>query len=396
MSVERNLTIGSIHSFFSMFLIVVPVLVPYWSSLGLSMKEILEIQAIFGVSVAVFEYPTGYIADLWSRKSSIIIGTFISACGFTLLPFAETYEALALYEIILALGSSLISGADIALIYDSISKDPNRLKHLGRLSQWSLIGEAVAALAASLLVMFSFQHVLWAQAIVMWVPFILSLFYIEPPTERMPKQAHLRNFTMVVKHILMGESITRLIFINATLWGLSSFCVVWLLQPYWQAEGVPVTYFGLLWAALMFFAAFASRSAHRVEKLWSAEGVLISLSLAACLGYLLMALTGGWVGVAVALLFYLTRGFTRVIFDDAFNWKVPSQFRATANSLRSLAFRLSYGVIGPVTGWCIDRFGLRATLAGMGCVTALCFIVFMIPLCRRIHELHVEYIPADS
>ena len=289
MLARRNLTIGCIHSFFSMFLIIVPVLVPYWTSLGLSMGEILEIQAIFGVSVAIFEYPTGYIADLWSRKASIVIGTFVSACGFSMLPFAHTYESLALFEVVLALGCSLVSGADTALIYDSLLKDPNRLKHLGTLGQWSLVGESVAALASVLLVKLSFEHVVWAQAIVMWAPFFLAFFYIEPPTERMPRQSHWKNFTVVLKHLFMGESIVRLIFINASVWSLSSFSVVWLLQPYWSAEGVPLTYFGLLWAGLMLFAAFASRMTHVVEKRWSAEGVLIALSLSAVLGYLLMA-----------------------------------------------------------------------------------------------------------
>ena len=101
MDYRRNLTIGCWSNFFTMFLIIVPILVPFWKSLGLSMTETLEIQALFGLSVAIFEVPTGYVADLWSRKASVCLGTFVAACGFTMIPFCTTYETILLYEIII-------------------------------------------------------------------------------------------------------------------------------------------------------------------------------------------------------------------------------------------------------------------------------------------------------
>ena len=159
-----------------MFLVIVPILVPFWLSLGLTMTEILEIQAIFGISVALFEIPTGYIADIWSRKASIMLGTFIVGCGFSLIPFATTYETLVTYEIIIALGGSFISGADIAIVYDSLPKDANRLKRIGSLHLWGLIGEGLAAITASFLILWSFTPILWIQALVGWIPFLLSLF----------------------------------------------------------------------------------------------------------------------------------------------------------------------------------------------------------------------------
>ena len=378
-----------------MFLLIVPILVPYWQSLGLTMGEILEIQAVFGVAVAVLEVPTGYIADMWSRKASICIGTFVGGCGFSMLPWATTYESLMVFEVILALGCSLVSGADISIVYDSLPADANRLKRLGSLSLWSLVGEAAAAILAGILVLWSFQSVVWAQVVVGWAPFVISLFYVEPPIEKMPHESHLKNFGVVVKHLVRGDPLMRSIFINSVVWGLSSFCVVWLIQPYWMQEKVPLSWFGVLWAALMLVAAAASKWTHVVERRWGAPSVFKALGVCAFAGYFLMAFTNGWVGVIAGTLFFVTRGFSSVMFNDAFNWRVPSSFRSTANSMRSLLFRLSYGVLGPGTGLILDRFGLSATLAVLGAITLVLFVVMMLPLCRKIGALHVEYIPSE-
>lgn len=378
-----------------MFLVVVPVIIPFWRTLGLSMLEILEIQAIFGLSVALFELPTGYIADLWSRKASVCLGTFITGCGFTMIPFCRTFETIVLYEVIIGLGASLISGADISMVYDSIKDDPNRLKHVGSLHTSALAGEAFAGLLASILILWSFTPILWAQVIVGWIPFILSFYYVEPPFERMKQTAHFANFIRVVRHVFAGEPLTRRIFLNALIWGQSSFCIVWLLQPYWEKQGVPLAYFGLMWSALMFVAAGASKATHSIERRWGARSVLLTLSLSAIVGYFVMACSNSWLGIAAGALFYINRGFAAVIFTDAFNWKIPTEFRATANSLRSLLFRLIYVPIGPATGWALESYGFSFTLAAFGVLTMLFFCCCMIPLCKQIHQLHVDYITAD-
>lgn len=392
MTYRRNLTIGCLHNFFTMFLVIVPILVPFWRSLGLSMQQILEIQAFFGLSVAIFEVPTGYIADLWSRKVSVCLGSFVAGCGFSMIPFCTTYETILLYELVIALGGSLISGADISIVYDSIKDDPNRLKHIGSLTTWSLVGEALAGILASILVLWSYTPILWAQVVVGWMPFILSWFYREPPFERMKQSSHFSNFWRVMRHLVLDERLTRLIFFNSLIWALSSFCVVWLLQPYWAERGVPLAYFGLIWSGLMFIAAGASKATHSLEKRWGPTSILLALSLSGVIGYGIMAISSGWVGIIAGGLFYINRGLASVLFTDALNWKVPSEFRATANSVRSLAFRLSYVFIGPLSGMLIDAHGLSITLSVLGAIFLGLFFLFLIPLCRRFNELNPDLI----
>jgi MFS family permease len=396
MSLSRNVPLAYAYNFFQMCLIVVPVLVPYYQSLGLTISEVLQIQAAFGISLALFEVPTGYIADLWSRKASVCLGAFLAGCCFTYLPFATTYESLMAFQITMGLAAALSSGADTALVYDSLPPNAPRLKILGALNVWALLGETVASIAGGVLVLYSFSAVTWAQACVMWAPFFIALFFVEPPIERMQRTGHLSNCTKVIKHVLSEDSLLRLIFLNCVVWGLSSFCVVWLQQAYWTRHGVPLSFFGIIWAALMLVAVVASKWTHRYERLVGAPVVLLTLSIVPCIGYFLMALDLRIVGIAAAALFYINRGLASVLLQDAFNWKIPSTFRATGNSLKSLAFRGSASVLTPLVGLAVDRWGLPAGLFILGSAFSILLLLLALPLYHRIHELHVEYIPTDG
>jgi len=115
-----------------------------------------------------------------------------------------------------------------------------------------------------------------------------------------------------------------------------------------------------------------------------------------CVGYFTMASSHGWLGVAAGILFYVCRGFTSVILQDALNWRLPSSFRATGNSIKSLMFRLSFGVVGPVMGFAIERTSLNMALAMIGMSFTLLLVVLMLPLCRRVEELKLDYIPEGA
>jgi MFS family permease len=395
MSLSRNITVASWRAFFGMFLVIVPVLVPYWRSLGLSMHEVLEIQALFGLAMVLLEVPTGYIADLFGRKISVVLGGLISGLTFTFLPFARTYNELVIYEIALALAATLVSGAEDAIVYESIPAAVNRRKIIGSFRVWSLSGETLAALLAGVLVMYSFELVVWAQAIVGWAPFCFALLLIEPPRSAMVESTHTGRIAKVFSHVLVEDSLTRLIFINYVVWGLSSFCVVWLLQEYWTQVGVPLPYFGVIWAALMAASAIVSKYVHVIEHRIGAAGTLAVIALAPISGYLLMGYAPPVVGITAGVLFYITRGLSYVVFQDAFNWRIPSSYRATANSLLSLCFRLGFVPIGPLLGTVIDTRGMTTALGGLALAFGVCGVVLMLPLIKRLDEMHVHEIPSQ-
>ena len=379
-----------------MFLVAIPVLVPFFLFLGLTMHEVFQLQAIFGLGVVAFEIPTGYLCDLWGRKKTLLIGSFISGLGFTFLVFAKSFWALALFEITLSVALSFVSGADISLLYDSVDKSQQKhgTKSLANMQLASVSGESVASILGGLLVAWSFHHVLVANAIAAWIPFLVALTFAEPAYEKMDKKSHWQNFSGVFRHIFCShDRILVLTSINLIVWGLSTFFAVWMFQKYWQENDVPLTYFGFIWAAYNISVGLVGKQVHNLEHRCGPILLITFMGLAPILGYIGMGITGGYTGVALGFLFYFSRGINQVLLKDAMNWRTPSSFRATANSLQSFFFRLGFAVFGPGVGYVIDRFGMRSALIMMGIVFAVLFFVTLVPLIRILQKAAPTYIP---
>lgn len=377
-----------------MFLVIIPVIIPFFLSKGLTMSQIFMLQATFGITVALFEVPSGYLSDLWGRKKTMIVGSIFEALGFSFLLFADTYVDFIIYEILLALGLSLISGTDISILYDSLeftkAGKENTSKALSQLQFVSALAETLASIIGGLLVLISFKAVIIANFIVGFFPLLVSLTLVEPPIEKMEKTKHKENFKVILHHIFKKDHILTLVFFNQIIWGLATFVAVWIYQKYWQDSGVSIAYFGIIWAAYNLTHGIVSKWVHFFERKVGASALIIALSLLPIAGYMGIGYFSGVMGIAIGFLFQFSRGITQVLLKDALNWRTPASYRATVNSLVSLFFRLGFCLIGPLTGLFIDKIGLSNSMYILAMFFTLMFVLFTIPLSLRVKKIIPE------
>ncbi len=310
--------------------------------------------------------------------------------------FVQDFHELILYELVLGVGASLVSGADISILYDSVDKTYRRqsTQSLANMQLCSGSGESIAAILGGLLVTFSFHHALIANAVAAWIPVFVALALVEPTYQKMSNVSHLKNLQQVMRHLFLNpDRMVLLIFLNLVIWGLSTFIAVWIFQKYWEENGIPLIYFGVLWALYNISVGLVGKQVHRLEHKWGPIPLLIFLGLAPITGYLGMALTTGYIGVALGILFYFSRGVNHVLLKDALNWRTPSSFRATANSIQSFFFRLGFALVGPGVGLLIDSHGIRFTLLTLGSVFAILYLVALTPLISLIRKTAPSYIP---
>lgn len=85
--------------------------------------QLVLVWTVFQLSVLLFEVPTGVIADVYSRRLSVILGFLVTSLGMLFVGAWQTYSLVLLGMVILGVGDALLSGALDAWIADEIGDE---------------------------------------------------------------------------------------------------------------------------------------------------------------------------------------------------------------------------------------------------------------------------------
>ena len=379
-------------AFFHSFMVIVPVIVPFFMSKGLSLADIFYLQAIYAATIVLLEAPSGYFADHFGRRTALLIGSVAHGLAYFYLNFANDLNHLIVFEIGAGIAASLLSGADLAVLYDTqktlqggqSSEHSKGIANLGFIRSGA---EGLGALLGGALAMWSFEIMILVQSAVAWACLILALRLVEPPHRDQSNPEKRVKITKILRHLLLGDPVLRNVVVAIPLYNLASFHVAWLMQPYWESRGISLAWFGLLWFAQSAAVAAANQFGFRIER---RQGAIFALGLIATLpvlGHFGMAWIQGWVGIAMGLLIFVGRGLNQVILVNALNRRVPSEFRATANSFTSFLFRLSFIVTGPLLGYVAQTRGLEIALNLLGLSSLALFFLVMRPLMQSVQSI---------
>ena len=118
------------------FMLFMPFMIPFYQDNGLDLAQISILKSIYSISIVSLEIPSGYLADILGRKKTLIIGSLLGFLGFFTYSISYGFIGFLIAEIILGFGQSLISGADSAMLFDTLD-DLNRkdeyVKYEGRI-----------------------------------------------------------------------------------------------------------------------------------------------------------------------------------------------------------------------------------------------------------------------
>jgi MFS family permease len=387
--VNKNVRLLYGFSFFDPFMIVIPVWVPYLATQGITMRQFMELQAVFAIVILCGEVPSGLLSDLWGRKKTLLLGSTLKAVSFSLLPLWSNYEGFLCYHLTMGIALSMISGGDVALLYEwHLAAGGERSRGTAVLGNMKLAGQTGAAASALLggaVVTLSYGHLLWANAILSWIPMLLVLGVTEPPAALAEgkKRKRSEDLKEILSTTLGRDGAPRFAFFNLIASGAAGLVMVWTHQKYWQDSGLPLAYFGVLFASYNLIFGFAGRAAalattrYGQRTVFTAVGVL---PVIACLG---MASFSGWGGILLGTLGQIGRGLGSVVFLNTLNEKISSAFRATVISMAQMGTRASFALLGPIVGYGIDAWGLQSVLSALGVLFAIAFVLLLLPLVLR-------------
>ena len=188
------------------FMLVMPVIALFYNHYGLNDFQMLVVQGTYSFSIVVFEIPSGYIADLWGRKNTLVFGTICGAVGYLIYSFTSTFWGFLIAELILGIGESFVSGADSAMLYDSLAHLRSTKKYLkfeGQITAVGSFSETIASsIGGSLAIATGLRAPFIAQAIVAAIGIPAAMTLLEPDRKMISEKASMRHvFTIFRKSL---------------------------------------------------------------------------------------------------------------------------------------------------------------------------------------------------
>jgi len=322
------------------------------------------LQGIFSVAMVVMEYPSGYLSDRIGYRKALNYASLLGVLGWGLYIFAESFSGVLIAEIILGTSLSFISGSDKALLFESLkgtAEEAHYACHEGRISFFGQIGEACGAIFAGVLYTSAPLLPFWVQVGVWILAFLLTRTLTEPPRTIESPTSHLAEAWQSTRYALVENKRLRYTILLTLVLGLVSYYPIWLIQPYMQHSGVPVTWFGPIWAIANLSVALFALVSHRSHLKFGDRSMLLLFVLMSVGGYLGLGLAGGLWGFLFYYLLTCMRGLRGPMLMNHAQQEIPSANRAGILSLQSLCFRLSFVCTGPLIGMLADKVGVQQT-----------------------------------
>lgn len=346
-------------------MLTMPILFLFYKENGLATQELFILKAFYSVSIVVLEVPSGYLGDVWGRKATLILGSILGFAGFTLYCAASGFWTFLACEIILGAGQSFISGADSAMLYDSLQaagKEKNYLKYEGKMISAGNFAEAVAAPLGVLIAFASLRTPFFFQAVIAFTAVPAAITLVEPERKKIIGYTSIRQLFKIVRFSLIEDLPLRSAILYSSIMGTATLAMAWFAQPYFDYLALPLIFYGILFPVLNLITGLVSVHAWQIEKIFGRKAVMFAIATGIGGGYILMGLAGGLSGLIFLFMFYGIRGVATPVLRNQINEITPSDIRATVLSVRSLIIRLTFAILGPVLGWHADLAGLPTSL----------------------------------
>jgi DHA3 family tetracycline resistance protein-like MFS transporter len=361
---------------------------------GLSPLQLVLIGTVLEGSVFVFEVPTGVLADVKSRRLSVIIGYALMGIGFLVEGSFPVFGLVALAQVLWGLGYTFTSGATQAWIADEIGE--------GRASEAFLRGSQAAQVGGLLAIPISVAlgnrvvqlPILTGGVLMIALALFLVVAMREEAFEPAPRGMR-THWGMMSKTIRDARQVTQRQPVLLALLGIGLFYGLYsegfdrlwtphLLEnftvPLLDRVG-PVVWFGVIRSVEILVGLGATELARRRVDTNRSSALATALMLNAgviVVGLAAFGLTRSF-GLALILFWLINaaRSVTEPLQTSWFNLRIDdSKVRATLFSVSSQMDAIGQIAGGPPVGL-VGNYSIRAAL-----VTSALILSPVLPLYR--------------
>jgi MFS family permease len=366
-SVATNLWKLTGYKFLGDFLVIVPIIVPFYRANGLNATQILVVQAAFSLAMLLFEVPSGYLSDAWGRRKTLMLGAVCFPLGMAVYSLSGSFAGFIVAETVLALAYSMRSGTDSATLYDTLlqlGRQDEYRRFEGRMAAFERLGAASAAIIGGAAALVFLRLPFYINIVTGLLLFAFAFSLIEPKRTVREAQHPWRDIVRITGYALAHRRILAVMLYASLVLtvGIISIWGYFLQLGRWH---IPLFWYGVFFTVLQLSSAAGARFAHRVERLVGERGNLFLLYLIALILFLVGGIASPY-AVVLAFPHAFLWGTATPLFLDMLNRYISSDMRATVLSVSGMLGRLTYVVIGPLFGLLADKASLSWAFAGLG------------------------------
>jgi MFS family permease len=385
---KRNSTLFILAQFCQALWFIIPIWIVYYRGY-VSTSQVAFIAGWAYFVQLIMELPTGAFADMVGKRWSVLLSYLLTAIGMFIIPFAHTFAHFLFIETLIAIGAALFSGAQEALLYDSLKQDGKEAdfgKVMTKNGFWYQIALMISRGIGGL--MYSYGHLM---------PFIASgasailgmcfaWFFVEPAidTEKFSFKNYVKQITLGVHEIKKNNETLLLssyyIVVGSITWVCQTFFNSYLLIDLGFGDQVR----GYIAAGLRLFNIVVLMRLMKNEKIFNHKNTFIFFPVIMIIAMMPgIFLNGVWgiptvagVMMASTARWILLAKYTNEVYD--------SKYRATAISTLSMTIGLISVITTSASGPIMDNFGgARTVFTILGVVSA----ITIIPLVSKILKL---------
>jgi MFS transporter, DHA3 family, tetracycline resistance protein len=373
------LLLSGATSFFFMLVFTVNMIY-HVQTVGLNPLQLVLVGTLLEIICLTFEIPTGVVADVYSRRLSILIGLALIGTGFIIEGSIPLYEGILLSQIFWGIGATFMSGATEAWITDEVGEENAgqaflRGSRVGSIAGMLGTGTAIVLGSIALNLPIVLGGVLFiALALLFTLVMPENGFKPAPKEDRETWRGMFNTLGKGVALVRVRPILITILLISAVFGmfteGLDRLNTAHLLTSFTLPDlgGLqPVVWLGLLGAAgsLMSFVfnGFLQR--------WVDTSDSLAVSRALRILYALLILFVVWFALANSLLMaivavtlaYTMRSGSGPLESAWTNLHVDSEVRATVLSIRSQFNAFGQIIGGPAVGYVALNVSIRVALS---------------------------------
>ena len=362
---------------------------------GLDPFQMVLVGTVLEATCFLFEVPTGLVADLHSRRVSVIIGFFLIGAGFAVEGIVATFAAAVIGNVIWGIGYTFTSGALQAWITDEVGEE-NVSRVFTRETQVDLTFSIVGTLAAGALGLVGLRAPVIAAGATMML-LAVGLWAVMPerhfhPTPRGDRETfgHLKDQLVAGLRIARGRQVVRVFLLVSLLVGLASevFDRLWRVRVldtfampalFGGDEAIAFTVFALIGTLVSLAASLASGRWLPRRVIDTNPGLPVALSaLVQVVGVVGVALLANlWLALACVWLRGAAMAFSAPIESTWLNRNLDGSTRATVLSMNSQANAIGQVAGGPPLGALATRTSIPVALVVAAVVQAPTVLAFL-------------------